>query len=78
VLYVGKSNRKHWPSLLTCSGWFTHISGTNQLQVERRTGIVRQSETDVLPLCYATNLLNIVKLNASYYSGRFHSGKWKL
>jgi len=28
---------------------------THQLQVERRTGIVRQSETDVLPLCYATN-----------------------
>jgi len=28
----------------------------NQLQVERRTGKVRQSETDVLPLCHATNL----------------------
>ena len=28
---------------------------THQLQVERRTGKVRQSETDVLPLCYATN-----------------------
>jgi len=28
---------------------------TNQLQVERRTGKVRQSETDVLPLCYDTN-----------------------
>ena len=26
-----------------------------QLQVERRTGKVRQSETDVLPLCYAAN-----------------------
>ena len=25
---------------------------THQLQVERRTGKVRQSETDVLPLCY--------------------------
>ena len=31
----------------------------HQLQVERRTGKVRPSETDVLPLCYATN----------YYSG---------
>ena len=30
---------------------------THQLQVERRTGKVRQSETDVLPLCHATNLL---------------------
>ena len=29
---------------------------THQLQVERRTGKVRQSETDVLPLCYATNI----------------------
>jgi len=28
---------------------------THQLQVKRRTGKVRQSETDVLPLCYATN-----------------------
>ena len=27
----------------------------HQLQVERKTGKVRQSETDVLPLCYATN-----------------------
>jgi len=29
---------------------------THQLQVERRTGKVRQSETDVLPLCNATNV----------------------
>ena len=28
---------------------------TRQLQVQRRTGKVRQLETDVLPLCYATN-----------------------
>jgi len=27
---------------------------THQLQVERRTGKVRQSETDVPPLCHAT------------------------
>ena len=27
---------------------------THQLQVERRTGKVRRSETDVLPLCHAT------------------------
>jgi len=32
---------------------------THQLQVERRTGKVRQSETDVLPLCHATNYLVI-------------------
>jgi len=35
---------------------------THQLQVERRTGKVRQSETDVLPLCYATNLRKLVKI----------------
>jgi len=28
---------------------------THHLQVKRRTGKVRQSETDILPLCYATN-----------------------
>jgi len=28
---------------------------THQLQVERWTGKVRQSETDVIPLCHATN-----------------------
>ena len=32
---------------------------TYQLQVERRTGKVRRPETDVLPLCYATNLLRL-------------------
>jgi len=33
---------------------------THQLQVERRTGKVRQSETDLLPLCHATNLSFII------------------
>jgi len=28
---------------------------THQLQVERRTGKVRRSKTDVLPLCHETN-----------------------
>jgi len=32
---------------------------THQLQVERRTGKIRQSETDVLPLCHATNYICI-------------------
>ena len=35
---------------------------THQLQVERRTGKVRQSETDVLPLFHATNLIIVVYL----------------
>jgi len=31
---------------------------THQLQVERRTGKVRRPETDVLPLCHATNRID--------------------
>ena len=44
---------------------------THQLQVERRTGKVRQSETDVLPLCYATYpsyLPKITSMLTSYVS----------
>ena len=33
---------------------------TRQLQVERRTAKVRLSETDVLPLCHATNAVGCV------------------
>jgi len=33
---------------------------THQLQVERRTGKVRRPETDVLPLCHATNNMRII------------------
>jgi len=29
---------------------------THQLQVERRTAKARRPKTDVLPLCYATNV----------------------
>ena len=50
-----KDERLSWPSWLICSGWFTPLVVTPQLQVERRTLKVRQSETDVLPLCHATN-----------------------
>ena len=32
---------------------------THQLQVERRTGKVRRPETDVLPLCHATNSMTV-------------------
>ena len=35
----------------------------HQLQVERRTGKVRRPETDVLPLCHATNLHQYKSLN---------------
>ena len=38
---------------------------THQLQVERMTGKVRRPETDVLPLCHATNLfVGITQYNA--------------
>ena len=40
-----------WPSWLTYSGRFTH-----QLQVERRTGKVRRSQTDLLPLSHAATV----------------------
>ena len=35
---------------------------TRQLQVERRTGKVRRPETDVLPLCHATNRTYLLTL----------------
>jgi len=38
---------------------------THQLQVERRTAKVRQSETDVLPLCYAA--VYLLLFSVSYY-----------
>jgi len=57
-----KDERLSWPSWLTYSGWLTH-----QLQVERRTGKVRRPETDVLPLCHATNYMVIVDSNNFNY-----------
>ena len=50
-----KDERLSWPSWLTCSGWFTHISGHPSAAGRAQDREVRQSETDVLPLCYATN-----------------------
>ena len=53
-----KDERLSWPSWLTCSGRFTHISGHPSAAGRAQpTGKVRQSETDVLPLCYATNCI---------------------
>jgi len=40
--------RLSWPGWLTCSGWFTHNSG-------HPSAASCQPETDVLPLCHATN-----------------------
>jgi len=51
-----RDERLSWPSWLTYSGWFTHISGhPSAIQVERRTAKARRPKTDVLPLDHATN-----------------------
>ena len=55
-----KDERLSWPSWLTYSGWLTHISGHPSAAGRVRTGKVRPPETDVLPLCHATNLTWVV------------------
>ena len=40
---------------------------TRQLQVERRTGKVRRSKNNVLPLCHATNLLIKGELDTQFH-----------
>jgi len=42
----------------------------HQLQVERRAGKVRRSQTNVLPLCHATNWAYVI---TSYNSDRHSS-----
>jgi len=42
---------------------------THQLQVERRTGKVRQSETDVLQLCHATNKGMVTGMEIGFQAG---------
>ena len=54
--FIDPERMKGWVGLV---GWpvadgLPTLVVTHQLQVERRTGKVRQSETDVLPLCHAT------------------------
>ena len=55
--FIDPERMKGWVGLV---GWpvadgLPTLLVTHQLQVERRIGKVRQSETDVLPLCHATN-----------------------
>jgi len=50
-LSTPRDERLSWPSWLTYSGQFTHI--TRQLQVERRTGKVYRPKLDVLPVWHA-------------------------
>ena len=54
--FIDPERMKGWVGLV---GWpvadgLPTLVVTHQLQVERMTGKVRQSETDALPLCYAT------------------------
>ena len=56
-----EDERLSWPSSrLTYGGRFTHILVTRQLQVECRTGKVRRSKTNVLPLSHTTNIISII------------------
>jgi len=50
-----KDEKLNWPSWLTLADGLPTLVVTHQPQVERRTGKVRRPETDVLPLCHATN-----------------------
>ena len=56
IYRLRKDERLSWPSWLTCSGWFTHISGHPSAAGRAQDRESSQSETDVLPLCHATNL----------------------
>ena len=44
-----------WPSWLTYSGWFTHISGHPSATGRAQDSEVHWPKTDAPPLCHATN-----------------------
>ena len=73
-----KDERLSWPSWLTyrLADGLPTLVVTHQLQVERRTGKVRQSETDVLPLCHATNHTTL-PLIACFLTSMFHKVVWQ-
>ena len=63
-----KDERLSWPSWLTYSGWLTHISGHPSAAGRAQDREVRRPETDVPPLCHATNWFQvrvIVKVTVS-------------
>ena len=49
IYRLRKDGRLSWPSWLACSGRFTLIVVTRQMQAERRTGSVGRPKTSVLP-----------------------------
>jgi len=67
-----KDKRLSWPSWLTVADGLRTLVVTHQLQVERRTGKVRQSETDVLPLYHVTSLV-VASTNVNYKVKRHHA-----
>jgi len=81
--FIDPERMKGWVGLV---GWLVAnglptLVVTHQLQVERKTGKVRKSETDVLPLCYATNIHDNIPCNkkicnACTVSWRAESEEW--
>ena len=68
--FIDPERMKGWVGLV---GWpvadgLPTLVVTHQLQVEHRTGKVRRPETDVLPLCHATNYMTctVVIINSTY------------
>ena len=50
-----KDERLSWPSCLSCSGWFTHISGHPSAAGRAQDRQSSPARDDVLQLCHATN-----------------------
>ena len=87
--FINPERTKGWVGWPVADGLPTLVV-THQLQVERRTGKVCRPETDVLPLCHATNqvMYKVMWSNNNYsnnlmielvarHSGRTSvSGRW--
>jgi len=71
-IYPERISRPGW---LTNSGRFTHISGHPLAAVRAQDSEVRLSETDVLPLCHATNCLVASRVVTSFDRGIIYSTK---
>jgi len=77
--FIDPERMKGWVGLV---GWpvadgVPTLVVTHQLQVERRTGKVRRPETDVLPLCHATNISDISTV-LTVTARRISPYRWKI
>ena len=73
-----KDERLSWPSLLTYSGWLTHISG-HPSAAGRAQDKESSPETDVLPLCYANqpgSRYQKGKTNSDFTDARDSEWQW--